>query len=131
MASISSKFPIAVTLGSNIASATPSADGSADLISAATNTGGIIITSIAVTVTEVGDSSNAVRFAYVTLSVGGSVIAKIIGTGARDGTTAANGAAGNIVTGCAIRVAAGQAVSYTFEEIVTGTAEIYVTWSPA
>ena len=58
-------------IGDNVASASPSATGSADLVSAATNTGGIIITSVSL---DLVDQTASSAHSYVELTVNGTAV---------------------------------------------------------
>jgi hypothetical protein len=107
-------------LGSNIASATPSASGSADLISAATNTSGIIITSVSLSVSE-----NTSGDANVSLKVDGNIILFVKANKGSDISP------GNSATMGIVQIPANQAVSYSCSINTAGSAQIYVTWKAA
>lgn len=104
-------------IGSNIASAANvTANGSADLVSAATNTGGIIITSVSMA------AQCSSGTATLDLTVNGSAIARITATATN------NSAWGGF---CAIKIPSGQAVGYTGATGSTVRYDVYLTWKAA
>lgn len=108
-----------ITIGDNIASATNlTSSGSADLVSAATNTVGIIITSLSMSIYE----NNAPG--VLELKVNGSTVMSVVSR-----ETGGTGWGPNAIGGfCSIRIPAGQAVSYTYTEGTNGRADVYITW---
>jgi len=107
-------------LGTVIVSATPSASGSADLISAATNANGIIITSVFIAVSESTSGTSSIEF-----KINGNTLASVAGTRSTDVNI------GAVFTMCNIQVPAGQSVSYAFTESSVGSANIIVSYKVA
>ena len=107
-------------LGTVIVSATPSASGSADLISAATNANGIIITSVFIAVSETTSGTSSIEF-----KINSNTLASVSGTRSTDVNI------GAVFTMYNIQVPAGQSVSYTFTESSVGTANIIVSYKVA
>lgn len=91
--------------GDNFASASPTSDASANLISAATNINGIIITGVSISVTV--DASSLNHSPYLRLLVNGVIQLENV-------HRVLTGDAVTLIMGglCAIEVPAGQAVSY-------------------
>ncbi len=109
-------------IGDNVASASPSATGSADLVSAATNTGGIIITSVSISIIASGVTGGTVTLDFI---VGGNTVMRV--------RALASGAQGHNAAGGigAIEISSGQAVGYAFTETdssIAGSGEIFITW---
>jgi len=104
-------------LGTVIASASPGANVSADLISAATNANGIIITSVFIAADE--DSSGETRLDF---KINGNTIASVY---------AVTGESSAVFTMCNIQVPAAQSVSYTFTEGSVGHGYITVSYKVA
>jgi len=109
-------------IGNQAATASPVAAGSADLVSAATNTGGIIITSLSVALSF--DPTGAVD-ATCSITINGVVAMVVVCQAAADGANSS--AAGGL---CAIRVPAGGAVSYTIAGSTSSqlSSTIQMTW---
>jgi hypothetical protein len=107
-------------LGTVIANASASATGSADVISAATNANGIIITSIFITASEGTGGESKME-----LKINGNTLAYVSGTRSTDYNV------GAVFTMCNIQVPAGQSVSYTFTEGSVGTGNIIVSYKVA
>jgi hypothetical protein len=106
-------------IGTNVAAADNlTATASADLVSAATNTGGIVITSMTMSVTEAGAAISSME-----LKVNAVTVAAVY--------TRGNGAdwhPNGLGSFCAIRIPAGQAISYTFTEGSNGNGWVRITW---
>jgi len=113
-----------VVIGDNIASATITSTTSADLISAATNTGGIIITSICMSI--YCDDPGANRTMGLQLKVDGNVIAQIDGFTNGSSLTGPSPALGGGMS--ALEIPSGQAVSYTTTSDAGYTGRIFITW---
>ena len=114
--------PQVTIIGDNVASAAPTATGSADLVSAATNVGGIIITSLTMSLLALGATSGNIEFDFV---VNSTVYSKLYAN--------AGGAQNSIAIGglCAIEVPAGQGVGYTLTEsdsFISTFSQIYISW---
>jgi hypothetical protein len=107
-------------LGTVIASAAPSSTGSADIISAATNANGIIITSVFISSYEGTAGESKVDF-----KINGNTLASVIGNRSTDANI------GTVFTMCNIQVPAGQSVSYTFTEGSVGNGNIIVSYKVA
>lgn len=105
-------------VGDNVASAAPSGSATADLVSAAINTGGIIITAAGLNLTSgnVGD--------YIRLLIGGAIHLELITVGVATDTRMANGGF------CAVEVPAGVAVSYAANKASSNVfgASVRVAW---
>lgn len=107
------------TIGDNVAAAGPiTSSGSADLVSAATNTGGIVITSVSLNLYENNASSK------LELKINNVTVLEV-NARASGGDSYGHGTLGGF---CAIRVPSGQAVSYTLTEGTTATAWARISW---
>ena len=107
-------------LGTVIVSANPSSSGSADIISAATNANGIIITSVFISASETTSGTSNIEF-----KINGNTLAVAYATRSTDVNI------GAVFTMCNIQVPAGQSVSYTFTESSVGTGYIIVSYKVA
>ncbi len=112
--------PGVTVIGDNVASAAPSATGSADLVSAGTNTGGVIITSVSMSLKAISTSANAT----VALKVDSVEILKL--SQSAPGSGLQTQALGGF---CAIEIPAGEAVGYDMV-VSAGNNEaiIIITW---
>ena len=103
--------------GTVIASATSTANESKDVISAATNANGIIITSISIFINETVSGTSIIEF-----KINSSTIATV---------HAVTGSPSAVFTMCNIQIPAGQSVSYAFQEGSTGSTTVAVSYKVA
>lgn len=118
------------TIGANVASATPGGTVAADLVSAASNTGGIVIKSLSISLAYPAQNGTTTT-AYVTLKINNVAVAAVRATA---GQNSSNTAAGNNCLGgiaLPLKVPAGQAVGYSMTSASGYTVDIFMTWDPA
>lgn len=112
----------APTIGDQVASASAlTSTASADLVSAATNTNGILITSVSMSVADTGGAGS------MELKVNAVTVLAVHS----QPTTGTFGPTSSLGGFCAIRIPAGQAVSYTFTEASAGTGWVRISWRAA